>query len=162
MAPNPHKIKGKGFDAHPENINRKGAPKKVINRISEITQRDYGIKLTKSDIYQMIQHCLEMDLKALTKIVQERTDPVFMICIATAIMNDIKKGNITTVESIFDRIFGKPVQGINLDVNPMTVQHRILDEKLASLSVEELERIANPKKPRKRAPAKTRKNCTRA
>lgn len=26
---NPHTIKGKGFDAHPENINRKGQPRKL-------------------------------------------------------------------------------------------------------------------------------------
>jgi hypothetical protein len=26
---NPHTIKGKGFDAHPENINREGRPKKL-------------------------------------------------------------------------------------------------------------------------------------
>jgi hypothetical protein len=28
---NPHTIKGKGFDAHPEHINKKGAPKKIPN-----------------------------------------------------------------------------------------------------------------------------------
>ena len=103
-------IKGKGFDARPENINKTGANKKQINKLAEMTQREYGIKLTKADIYQMIQHCLEMDLKSLTKIVQDKTDPVFILCIALAIMNDMKKGNITTVESIFDRIFGRSTQ----------------------------------------------------
>mgnify|MGYP000720785501 CR=1 FL=1 len=115
MAPNPHKIKGKGFDAHPENINRKGAPKKVINRISEITQRDYGIKLTKSDVIQMIQYCLEMNLDKLRDIVSKRDEPVFVICIATAILQDMKKGRISTVDSILDRIYGRPTQGVAVD-----------------------------------------------
>jgi len=107
-----------------ETHNPNGRPKKQITKIAEITQRDYGVKLTKADIYQMIQHCLEMDLAKLNKIVRDETEPVFMLCIAKAIINDIKKGNITTVESIFDRIFGKPSQAMRHSSDP---ENPILD-----------------------------------
>ena len=90
--------------------NPKGPPKKVITQIQEMTGRDYGVKLTKRDIYQMIQHCLEMNMTDLADVMKDQKQPAFVQCISRAILKDLKDGKIATVESIFDRVFGRPVQ----------------------------------------------------
>ena len=57
--PNPQKIIGKGFDKHPEHINRNGRPKKLIKQLAEVIGYEFNIQLTKSDIYDLIKWALE-------------------------------------------------------------------------------------------------------
>jgi len=106
-----------------ESGNPNGRPKKVITRIAEITQREYGIELTKTDKYDLIEYCLEMTGDELELIIDDSKSPAFLVVIAKAIIKDIKESRITTVEAIFDRVFGRPtqVQAIDPEKNSLNL-----------------------------------------
>jgi ribulose bisphosphate carboxylase small subunit len=108
-------IKNTGFDKRPEAINRNGRPKKLKTRIRELFNDDFGVKLSKNDVNQVIQYCLEMSMEKVRELVDDETKPAFFNCIAAAIVADKKQGRITTVESILDRIYGRPTQGVAVD-----------------------------------------------
>ena len=82
---NPHTIKGKGFDVHPENINKKGAPKKLPNLdilLAEVLGTD-GID--KSEAENII---VAIKVKAL-------------------------KGDVRAAEVLLDRCYGKVILPID-------------------------------------------------
>ena len=113
--PNAHKIKDKGFDKHPENINKNGRPKLVVNALADMVQRDFNLKLTKGDKFQIIESLLEKSKEELQIVIDDNTSPVFMVSIAIAIIGDMQAKRINTVESIFDRVFGRAKQTHALD-----------------------------------------------
>ena len=98
-----------------ESGNPNGAPVKTVNKLADMVQRDFGLKLTKGDKFQIIESMLEKSNEELQLIIDDTTSPVFMVSIATAIKNDISQKRINTVESIFDRVFGRPKQTQAID-----------------------------------------------
>ena len=112
--PKPENIKPHEFKPG-QSGNPKGAPKKVMTRLAEITESEYGVKLTKSDKYDLIEFCLEKNQVELKAIVDDLESPSFLVVIAKAIIKDIKDSRIATVETIFDRVFGRPVQAHAID-----------------------------------------------
>jgi len=97
-----------------ESGNPAGRPKKIIKRLEEAVGIKFNLELTKTDKYQIIEWCLERNLKELKDLVNDPQSPIFLVNIATAIIGDIKKGQLKTVELIFDRVFGKPDQRTNV------------------------------------------------
>jgi len=91
--------------------NPKGLKPKMINQLAELIGKEFNIELTKTDKYQVIEWMLERSEAELIKMVADSESPVFLKSIANAIIEDIKKNRINTVETIFDRIFGKAKQG---------------------------------------------------
>jgi len=90
--------------------NPNGRPKKIMRRLEELVGQKFGLELTKTDKYQLIEYCLEKNIDELKSIATDEKSPVFLVSIALAIMGDMKLKRINTVEAIFDRVFGKPVQ----------------------------------------------------
>ena len=77
---NPHTIKGKGFDAHPENINRKGRPKKL------------------PAIEELLAEVLGTDGKN-----QSEAEKILI-----AIKERALRGDVRAAEILLDRSYGKP------------------------------------------------------
>ena len=85
---NPHTIKGKGFDAHPENINRKGAPRK-LPPLDDLLADVLGSNgENKSKARNIIE----------------------------AMLNRALKGDVRAAELLLDRGYGKVLQKIDADV----------------------------------------------
>lgn len=85
---NPHTIKGKGFDAHPENINRKGAPKKLPSLdviLADVLGSDGE---NKSEAQKIIETLLARALK----------------------------GDVRAAELLLERGYGKVLQKIDADI----------------------------------------------
>ena len=97
-----------------ETHNPNGRPKKIITRLSEQIGMEFGIELSKADMYQLIQWALERNEPELTQITENAENPMFLINIAECLINDKKNKRLTTVETIFDRVFGKPKQATEL------------------------------------------------
>jgi len=115
----PESLNKSNFKAHPENINRKGRPKKVFNQMTEMIDSTYKIQITKAQKIQVIERLLEMPVNELTKLSTLSETPAFILCISNAILKDIKAGRINTVETIFDRIFGRPHQSTEIAMTPL-------------------------------------------
>ena len=86
-----------------ETHNPNGRPKNMLTILK-------GQGLSRTDYYNAIEYMLNMSKPALTVISKSETDPVWKISIARAILKDIALGYYSTVESLFDRLFGKAKQ----------------------------------------------------
>jgi len=93
-----------------ESGNPNGRPRKVLSRLQEEVGVEFNVSLTKADKWAILEAMLEMNMNDLGKIATDKECPAFMVVIANAIREDIKKGRIWTVSELFDRFFGKPVQ----------------------------------------------------
>jgi len=87
--PNPGNLKGKGFDKHPEHINRKGAPK----------------KLPALDV--LIAEVLGTDGKTISD-----AEKILRALVVKAL-----KGDVRAAELLLDRGYGKILQKIAADIN---------------------------------------------
>ena len=111
--PNPKIDHLQNFADHPENINRNGRPKSIMKQVEQAVGLQFGLDLTKDDKYRLIEWALERNKEELGNIIADDKSPVFLVTIGTAILHDIIQKRITTVEAIFDRVFGKPSQSVH-------------------------------------------------
>ncbi len=95
----------------------------LYKRLEAIIGEEFGVDLRNDDYYRIIRWALERSIKTLKQLmftedgqVNENT-PAFLICIASSIISDFENGRMSTVDSIFDRIFGKATQSIENKVN---------------------------------------------
>lgn len=88
----------------------KGAPKSTLKELEERIGVSFGIALSKGDKFQIIESLLETPLKELKEIVKNESAPVFLVNVASAIVQDIQRGETTTLEKLMDRFFGKARQ----------------------------------------------------
>lgn len=87
--PNPENIIGKGFDKRPENINRKGAPKKLPN----------------------------LDLLIAEVLGEEKNGLTAAEAILKVIRNKATNGDLRAAELLFDRGYGKAKQQTDITTN---------------------------------------------
>ena len=103
----------------PKNPGRKPA---LYTQLKKITGKQVKHELSREDYYKVIRYLMERTPGELAKIVQNAKDntngetPVWVINIISAINSDIRYGRTTTIDSIFDRLFGKASQPIEGDV----------------------------------------------
>lgn len=102
---------------------KNGRKPSMLNQIEALTGVTFNVELSEEDIYKVLRWALEQSVKTLKSLmytdngqINENT-PAFLISIASAIISDIENGRITTVESLFDRLFGKAKQSIENRVN---------------------------------------------
>jgi len=107
--PNPENLKAlkKGYDPR---RNLKGRPRKWI---SEMKEQGYAL----SEITDAIQVLISLDLQQLQEIRTNPTSTVLEVTIASAIMRSIQKGDLDSIETLITRVFGKPKEKIEQDIN---------------------------------------------
>ncbi|HPW67767.1 MAG TPA: hypothetical protein PLS84_11900, partial [Salinivirgaceae bacterium] len=111
-----------GFQKNPQNINRKGRPRKMIaDVIAELEKQ--GIKAaTKSDILDIYMRLINMEIPELEQIVKDPTQPALVRIVGKSILSG--KG-FDTIEKMLDRSIGKAEQktdittgGVALNIDP--------------------------------------------
>jgi C4-dicarboxylate transporter len=107
--PNPHNLKDKGFDKKPENINRKGRPRKWISEM-----KDQGYSL--SEVTDAIQVLISLDADKLQEVKTNPKSTVLEVTIASAILKSISKGDLDSIETLLTRVFGKPKEKVEQDI----------------------------------------------
>lgn len=115
--PNPQNIKGKGFDKNPNNINKKGRPKTVANAIKDLFLQDYHFKLSNSQANEIIQGLLGKTKDELVELANNKEVPFWITLIAKKAQMDFNAGSIELLEKLFDRVYGKPKQDMDLTTN---------------------------------------------
>jgi hypothetical protein len=95
-----------------------GRKKDRINEVWAIlgvtNDEDKVIIMSKEEKYKFIQGLFEMTLDQLHETASNPKMPVFMVSIVRALISDIEKGVIWTVNSFFDRFYGKAPQSLEL------------------------------------------------
>ena len=124
-----------GFQKNPQNINRKGRPRKMITDVIAELEKQ-GIKAaTKSDILDIYMRLINMEIQELEQIVKDPTQPVLVRIVGKNILSG--KG-FDTIEKMLDRSIGKAEQktdittgGVALNIDPFAKirQNVGIDEK---------------------------------
>lgn len=107
--PKPENLIGKGFDKRPENINRKGRPRKWISEM-----KDQGYSL--SEVTDAIQVLISLDVEKLQEVKSNPKSTVLEITIASAILRSIQRGELDSIETLLTRVFGKPKEKVEQDI----------------------------------------------
>ena len=105
---------------------RKGRGKlSVLNYIRQTTGKRVDPQSSKEEILKVIQHIYESSPSELEPLIKDPNDPhkpnpntpMWVLSIISAINTDMRYGRTSTIEMLFDRVFGKATQPIEADVN---------------------------------------------
>lgn len=105
---------------------RKGRGKfSVLNYIRQTTGKKVDPQSSKEEILKVIQHIYESSPAELELLMKDPTDPtrpnantpMWVLNVIAAINTDMRFGRTSTIEMLFDRVFGKATQPIEADVN---------------------------------------------
>lgn len=116
---------------------KNGRKPSLYKKLKALTGETVGFELEKEDYYNIIRYLMEQPLSSLEKLIKGENGkvakdvPIWVINIITAIQADCKFGRMSTLDSLFDRIFGKPDQNISSEVNATV-------ETLPQMKVEDL------------------------
>jgi hypothetical protein len=124
MRGNLENIKGKGFDKNPQNINKKGRPRKPV-----LTMKVEGYKL--HEINDTIQMMVGMTTHELSQVLENPKSTILERTIASSLRKSIEKGNLDSVETLLNRVYGKPNEKLDITtdgekINEPKVQIEIL------------------------------------
>ena len=100
---------GKKFVKGDARINKNGRPRKWISEI-----KDQGYSL--SEITDAIQVLISLEPNKLQEIKHNPQSTVLEITIAAAIIKSIQNGDLSSLETLMTRVFGKPKEKIEQDI----------------------------------------------
>jgi len=110
--PKPENLRGKGFKERPENINKKGAPEKVLTSLTDYIEKTYGKKPPKGEVIALMEYieCLAID--KLTEFLKDKQIPVIVQAYGRLLLTGDQKEmrRVQGAEMINDRIHGRPKQ----------------------------------------------------
>ncbi len=112
MRGNPDKIKGKGFDKRPENINRTGQNRKLISSVNKELELLGFKEATKTDILSCYLRLIQLPIPDLSKMVADNEQPALIRIVGKEILSG---RGFDVIEKILDRGIGKPDQKLNVD-----------------------------------------------
>lgn len=114
----------------------------VLKYIQQTTGKKVDPQSSKEEILRVIQHIYESSPSELEALIKDPNDPtkgnpntpMWVLNVIAAINADLRYGRTTTIEMLFDRVFGKATQPIEGNID--TTVTNTLD--LSVLSDEEL------------------------
>lgn len=138
---NYHKIKDKGFDKNPQNINRTGANRKTVSSVI-LELKENGVEQVKAkqvtDLFESLLNCNKAELTAISN---DGTQPILNQIVAKAMLD--KKG-FEIVEKMLDRIHGKAIQKTeNTEKMVVTELNEIDYSKLKTETIEKIMKDLN-------------------
>lgn len=88
----------------PKNPGRKPTLYKQIKRETAKVGEEIGRK----EFYDIMLYLLSLTATELKNLAETPDVPIWIVAVISAIFEDVRSGNLRTVNSIFDRCFGKP------------------------------------------------------
>lgn len=120
---------------------KNGRKPSMYKQLKDLTGKKVDYELSKEDYYNTIRFLMERSKSELNSIMKDANEnpnsktPIWVCNIIAAIFSDIRYGRTSTVEMIFDRLFGKSTQPIEGDLN-MSGAVNVVD--FSKLSTDEL------------------------
>lgn len=118
--------KAKGFDKNPQNINKKGRPKKIYTVIKEM---GYNIEDVKTAFAELAFYSLA-DLK---KIHDDETKPIITRIIANQFFQALKKSDWNKIKEILEHVIGRPQASVDLNLN-QDVKYTLTDKQFDEIA----------------------------
>lgn len=135
---------GKQFSS--ENQPKKNGRKpSLYKKLKDLDGKKVDFELSKEDYYNIIRYLMERTPGELKRIVENARDdingtiPVWVINIISAIQFDIRYGRMNTIDSIFDRIFGKAIQPVDAEITS-NVKNEVLTEEQIKLELDRIDK----------------------
>ena len=109
-------IKNKGFDKNPNNINRKGRPRRLVSSIIQDLKEKGIVQVKATDIVEAFEMLFNLESKEIAEIANNDKNPYFIRRVAKEMLSG--KG-FDIIERMIDRVHGKPKQATELtgDIN---------------------------------------------
>jgi len=101
--------------------NPNGRPKKVDTILKEIFLDEYNVRLSKSQTEEIIKGVLSKTRSQLMELAQNEELPFWISMIANKATKDYKKGSIHLLELLFDRVYGKPKETVDQNIEAKTI-----------------------------------------
>lgn len=97
--------------------NPNGRPPSLLAKLGEKVGVDFQVQLSMADKQKVLEAMLEMTLAQIVKLHNDPNTPAFMVLVAKAISEDHKAGSMSSVETIFNRIHGRPRVTADIELN---------------------------------------------
>lgn len=111
-----NKRNSKGFKTNPQNINKKGAPEKVLTSLTEYFEKTYGKRPPKGEVLALMEYVESLSVKNLKEFVQDIEIPTIVAAYGRLLLTGEQKDfrRVQAAEMINDRLHGKPKQATEL------------------------------------------------
>ena len=117
--------KGNRFTSENQPKKRGRGNLSVLKYIQTTTGKKVNPQSSKEEILKVIQHLYESSTAELEPLLKDpenpskpnKDTPIWVLNIIAAINSDIRYGRTSTVEMLFDRVFGKATQNIEGEIN---------------------------------------------
>ena len=106
--------RGKQFSAANQPAIRGRKPTRMNVFIKAFNMEDPERAISKEDAYKLLKHILFCNRSQLEAMIRNTDLPIFLLCLIKGISTDIANGQTATVERLFDRLFGRSMQPIEL------------------------------------------------
>ena len=103
--------KAKGFDKNPNNINRKGRPRRLVSSIIQDLKEKGIVQVKAIDIVEAFEMLFNLESKEIAEIANNDSNPYFIRRVAKEMLSG--KG-FDIIERMIDRVHGKPKQSTEL------------------------------------------------
>lgn len=100
-----------------ETGNPKGRPKSMETIITEYFLDEKNMKLTKTQVQDIIKNILSKNRNDLTDLANNEDLPFWIALIAKKAKRDFEKGSIHILDVLFDRVYGKPKEEVDTNIN---------------------------------------------
>lgn len=97
--------------------NPKGRPKNVETIISDYFLNEQSLKLSKSQVQDIIKVLLGKTRNELVELAKNDELPFWIALIVKKAQRDFSKGSIHILDVLFDRVYGKPKEEVDTNVN---------------------------------------------
>jgi hypothetical protein len=106
-----------------------GRPKKIETVLKDYFLDEHNIRLTKSQMHDIIQVLLGKSKKDLVDLAKDESLPFWVSLIAKKAQRDYEKGSIHILDVLFDRVYGKPKEEVKniLESQPFDLKKTILN-----------------------------------
>ena len=106
----------KGFNKNPNNINRKGRKKNVLNSLTEYLEKTYGSRPPKGEVQDMLQYIECLPVEDLKNFIKDPNIPVIIQAYGRLLLSGEPKElrRVQGAELINDRLHGRPKQATEI------------------------------------------------
>ena len=124
---NKQNLINKGFDKRPENINKKGQPKKVLTTLMEYLEKEYGKPIPKAESIKLLEYIESLPVVSLANFVKDQNLPAIVQAYGRLLLTGDQKDfrRVSAAELIKDRIHGKVSQKVDLSTDIKTIKVNI-------------------------------------
>jgi hypothetical protein len=96
--------------------NPNGRPKKVETILREVFLSEYNVKITKTQTEDIIKSILSKNRSELIELAKNEELPFWISMIAKKATRDYERGSIHLLELLFDRVYGKPKETVDQNI----------------------------------------------